>query len=446
MKSLNNNKNIVFYLTLFLFTITSTYLSAQVDVDENSDVWIGGNVSSPNPDNPALNVYGKIGMRYPGPYFNNIVIGGSNGNAGMNKGNNILIGANSGNQMVAAKGNIIMGNTVASSLVNGSSNICIGAFTGNQLQNALYNSFIGNFSGNNFNSNYNVVIGHGAGTATDNSSPTCTGINNVFIGRDAGSYVQGSARGNTGIGTFALNSVHSGVDNLAFGYQSLGHVENGSSNVGLGAYAGDYNKGNRNVFIGNRAGATDAANPTNFNDRLYIHSSSVATTTPLIYGEFNTGLVRVNGKLETTGNITTSGNVIASCGTLSCSDVRYKKNFQPLQNVQEKLNQINAVYYNWRQAEFPDMRFDDKTYLGFKAQEVEQQFPELVHTDEKGYKSVDYARMSVVLLEAVKTLQKDNESIKQENKALRNAFAQLESKVDQLIESDTSSSELSEEK
>jgi len=43
--------------------------------------------------------------------------------------------------------------------------------------------------------------------------------------------------------------------------------------------------------------------------------------------------------------------------------------------------------------------------IGLLAQEVEAVAPELVHTDANGFKSVDYGRLSAVLVQAVKEQQ-----------------------------------------
>ena len=52
------------------------------------------------------------------------------------------------------------------------------------------------------------------------------------------------------------------------------------------------------------------------------------------------------------------------------------------------------------------MEFGDERQLGFSAQEVEKLFPEVVTTDANGYKSVDYGRLTPVLVEAIKEQQK----------------------------------------
>jgi len=67
--------------------------------------------------------------------------------------------------------------------------------------------------------------------------------------------------------------------------------------------------------------------------------------------------------------------------------------------------QLRGVSYNWKVSEFPEKGFNDENQLGFIAQEMEPLFPELVKTDVKGYKAVDYAKLTPVLVEAVKEQQ-----------------------------------------
>ena len=42
----------------------------------------------------------------------------------------------------------------------------------------------------------------------------------------------------------------------------------------------------------------------------------------------------------------------------------------------------------------------------------------MVFTDAKGYKSVDYARLTPILVEAIKELKNENNNLKTENKTL----------------------------
>ncbi|MDA0772499.1 MAG: tail fiber domain-containing protein, partial [Cyanobacteria bacterium] len=91
------------------------------------------------------------------------------------------------------------------------------------------------------------------------------------------------------------------------------------------------------------------------------------------------------------------------------SDRRYKENIEPLDSVLDKLMNIRGVFYNWIDRE----SHGDQVNVGFIAQELEPYFPELVRTDNDGYKSVTYGKMTAVLVEAVKELKAQNDTLKQ---------------------------------
>jgi hypothetical protein len=93
------------------------------------------------------------------------------------------------------------------------------------------------------------------------------------------------------------------------------------------------------------------------------------------------------------------------------SDARLKTNIQPLEGTESKLSQLTGYTYNWK-----DENMDKSTQYGLLAQEVEQQFPELVKEDDKGIKSVNYTGLIPVLLEALKSQEK---AMKDQQEALR---------------------------
>jgi hypothetical protein len=102
---------------------------------------------------------------------------------------------------------------------------------------------------------------------------------------------------------------------------------------------------------------------------------------------------------------------------ISPSDLRYKKNIATITDPIKNLSKINGITYDWRKEEFPDKQFSDKNQIGFIAQEIEKVYPEMVFTDEKGFKSVDYARITPVLVEAIKEQQRKIERL--ENIAMK---------------------------
>ena len=78
------------------------------------------------------------------------------------------------------------------------------------------------------------------------------------------------------------------------------------------------------------------------------------------------------------------------------SDERLKDNIETLVDGLDKVEQLRGVTYTR----------DDRENIGVIAQEVEKILPEIVKTadDEMGTKSVDYSRITAVLIEAVKEL------------------------------------------
>ncbi|MBN1506206.1 MAG: tail fiber domain-containing protein, partial [Sedimentisphaerales bacterium] len=56
--------------------------------------------------------------------------------------------------------------------------------------------------------------------------------------------------------------------------------------------------------------------------------------------------------------------------------------------------------------------------IGVVAQEVENVFPEIVASSPAGYKSVDYTKLTAVLIQAVKELKAENDSLRSRLQAL----------------------------
>jgi hypothetical protein len=91
-----------------------------------------------------------------------------------------------------------------------------------------------------------------------------------------------------------------------------------------------------------------------------------------------------------------AGAAIFNNNVTAFSDERLKDNIETLEDGLDKVEQLRGVTYTR----------DDKENIGVIAQEVEKILPEIVLTadDEMGTKSVDYSRITAVLIEAVKEL------------------------------------------
>lgn len=97
--------------------------------------------------------------------------------------------------------------------------------------------------------------------------------------------------------------------------------------------------------------------------------------------------------------------------TFTYSDKRLKKNFKPLGNHYDILN-LGTYRFDWRE--------DGKSDIGLIAQEVEEIYPEFVRVHEDGYKTVDYAKMVVPLLEITKKQQTEIDELRSMIEALQN--------------------------
>ena len=141
----------------------------------------------------------------------------------------------------------------------------------------------------------------------------------------------------------------------------------------------------------------------------------------LYYSGLGQNVLRLTGD----GNAEFAGSVTASCGVLTCSDARYKKDFKKLNGVLDKLNKIKGLYYYWKKDAFPGKSFGTARQIGILAQDLEKDFPELVRTGADGYKSVAYDRMGPILLEGIKEQQIIIDRLKRNNQRLENSMQSL---------------------
>lgn len=105
---------------------------------------------------------------------------------------------------------------------------------------------------------------------------------------------------------------------------------------------------------------------------------------------------------------------VRSNGVRLTSDARWKENIEAIEDALLKISRLRGVSFEWI-----DPSRGSGRQIGVVAQEVEEVFPEVVHTDSQGYKSVEYNKLVAPLIEAVKEL-------KAENKALKERISRLE--------------------
>ena len=129
-----------------------------------------------------------------------------------------------------------------------------------------------------------------------------------------------------------------------------------------------------------------------------------------------------HGDVEITGCLSVSPGTPSHFQVGSClSDVRLKKNIEAFPTVLDKVVQLQPVMYNWRTEEYPQFRFSSGRDIGLIAQQVEKVFPEMVSSDQAGYKRVNYGELPYLMLQAIRELKAENDDLRERIQRLEEA-------------------------
>ena len=164
--------------------------------------------------------------------------------------------------------------------------------------------------------------------------------------------------------------------------------------------------------------ASVVSNPTGFGAAIY---GSSPTTANRYAGYFN-------------------GNVVVT-GSFSASDRKLKENIKTEENLLEKLAQLEAVSYKFKQ--ISELNLPTELQHGFIAQNIEEVFPELVTTvtkpvfgkddEEKGtfqYKAVNYTGLISVLTSGINEMNTKMTEMEGELEDLKRAIESNQKKFD----------------
>lgn len=260
----------------------------------------------------------------------------------------------------------------------------------------------GNLAGFNNDGDRNSVFGEGAGRSntggSDNSfygyqtgHDNTTGGNNSFFGRESG-YYNTKGDNNSFFGTA------SGAINTEGGSNSFFGVDSGRNNV----------SGSHNVAIGYRAGSANGT--TDIDSTLYIDVMS--TNEPLIYGQFNKRIVRINGSFEAMGGVSNS------------SDINRKEAILPIDELEilEKVSELELSEWSYKDA-------SDIRHLGPMAQDFYEQFG--LGESEKTIGTLDADGVALASIQALYQLWQDE---KKRNDRLEKKVDELYQKMEEHIE------------
>lgn len=410
--------------------------NANTNPDTNfPNTFVGHNAGTSNTLGLANAFFGDDAGNKNTTGFSNTFIGSSAGFSNTTGNFNVFIGQSAGITNTLGSGNTFIGEASGQFNTEGECNTFLGENAGASNTTSDDNTFVGWRAGATNTGNWNTFVGKEAGY--DNTS----GQLNTFLGRKAG-FDNTTGNWNTFVGAGAGDGNMTGDYNTFIGENAGFNVETGNKNIYIGQGAGGNNtSGSSNVFIGYNAGIFNTAS-----NRLFIHNTN--SNTPLIYGEFDNSMFRVNGELQVGNerivdggslNLGIYADVIPGDGALpydvgnnianeswddvvgddfvNVSDARRKRDIKSLNYGLKEILQLNPVSYNYLHE--PDFA---PASPGLIAQEVLEIVPEIVKTheidvDESGqvtqtpvdFYGVNYVELIPVL---IKGMQEQQDKIK----------------------------------
>ena len=136
-----------------------------------------------------------------------------------------------------------------------------------------------------------------------------------------------------------------------------------------------------------------------FNEAVNINKTTEASSK-------TSGALIVDGGVGIAKALQVGGDVVA----YASSDERLKDNIQNIENPIEKVQSLKGVTWDWN--DNADEVQQSLPNVGVIAQDVEKVLPQLVTDRDNGFKGVDYAKLTGLLIEAVKDQQKQIDELK----------------------------------
>ena len=219
--------------------------------------------------------------------------------------------------------------------------------------------------------------------------------------RLVGSGAVSVTRNNNGQVTINAPVVNAGVaqgTNPYFGYIEL-RRDDGNNYGGFIDFVKD-------DFPGN-----NSANSPDYHARMVLRTTNNTGTTGAVAGNANTNEVQLwNSRFNVKDGLL-KGNTIEAVGNITAftSDIRLKKDIEPIKNALEKVQSLRGFTYSHNETAKELGFTEDRRWSGVSAQEIEKVLPEAVFpapVNDK-YLTVQYEKIVPLLIEAIKELKEE---------------------------------------
>ncbi len=259
-------------------------------------------------------------------------------------------------------------------------------------------------------------------------------INGTVTGSNFGLYSTAASDASSSVGTnyagyFNADQRGNVVANN-FGIYAIAKTRDGA-HIGGNNYAGYFY-----AAASNTGGSYGTIDGNNFGLRVIMSSQGVGSST---YGIYQTGDTGTENYFQNTVGInTTGGSGVLNVNGVATktgggvwtvfSDQRSKENINSYTKGLRELLQLRPVSFNYKKS----FGFGTETHVGFIAQEVEKIAPTMVTEADmhglKDFKQVDTNEVTFMLINAIKELKAENESLKKRFEKIENTLINSQKK------------------
>jgi hypothetical protein len=384
----------------------------------------------------------------------NTAVGSQALSANTTGASNVAIGLGALDANLAGSNNIAIGGNAIAAAAGGSNNVVVGSGSGFALSTGTHNTLIGTGAevGSGTIVNASAI---GARARVDQNDALVLGSINGINGATSSTRVGvGTTTPQAGLeivgDTANLSTVairHAGAASNVGSFVSLRRSHGTplvptavQANDQLGAIVGEGHDGTsfaRGSYISFTA--SQAWTPTERGSRIeFATTFGLGSSTRMTIddsGEVGIGTTTPQDRLQVIGDVRVGTTGTNGCvkrfdatpltGTCS-SDVRFKRDITPFPFSLDRVASLQPVHYFWRAEAFPGKGFGFGQTYGLVAQEVEAVLPELVNTDAEGFKTVDYAKLPLLAIQAIKELHARVEALQAEKASTDARLAALE--------------------
>ena len=198
-------------------------------------------------------------------------------------------------------------------------------------------------------------------------------------------------------GLSTASGSYSHAEGLSTAFGSYSHAE-GIFTTASGNYSHAEGNGTQAIGVGSHAGGLGTVAASAYQTAIgkYNVQDTSNTYAMIIGGGTSTSARKNIFTVDWTGNTT----VGTGAGFYETSDARKKnvKSELDIDRCYEFMNKCSSIVFDWKDDP------EHQNQIGMIAQEVQEFFPEVVNTDDKGYLSLDYAKLTVICLRILKDL------------------------------------------